>query len=204
MKLEFKLKYLFFLIKKRKFKTSFNYLFVLTVYFLWQFKPAGKLILNKISPRIDKNMYPPFIKVESTTICNLDCSICEHTYWKEPPKNMSFTEFKKIIDQFSSLRWVGLVGIGSSFLNRDFLKMVEYLKMRSTIVEITDTFNHLSKEDLKKLVEIGPDTLFVSIYGGTEESYRKVCTKGDYHKVINNIKTLVNIKKAPAGAKFSV
>jgi MoaA/NifB/PqqE/SkfB family radical SAM enzyme len=109
---------------------------------------------------------------------------------------MSFEEFKTIVDQFPKLKWAGLTGIGSSFLNKDFLKMIRYLKERSVIVEIIDTFNApVNEKILRELIEIEPDILFVSIYGGSSETYNKICVGGNFDKVIENIRTFVRLKK---------
>jgi MoaA/NifB/PqqE/SkfB family radical SAM enzyme len=109
---------------------------------------------------------------------------------------MSFEEFKTIVDQFPKLKWAGLTGIGSSFLNKDFLKMIRYLKERSVIVEIIDTFNEpVNEKILRELIEIGLDILFVSIYGGSKETYEKVCVGGNFDRVIENIRTFVLLRK---------
>lgn len=193
MKLSLRVRYLWFYLKKRKFKTLYNFAWV---YIFWWTKPIRKFLLNKLFPLLRIDPYPPFIEIEPTTACHLKCIMCEHTYWSEPPKNMSFEEFKSIIDQFPKLKWAGLTGIGSSFLNKDFLKMVKYLKERSVIVEVIDTFNEpVNEKILKELIEIQPDILFVSIYGGSNESYNKVCVGGNFNRVIENIKAFVNLKK---------
>ena len=66
------------------------------------------------------------MEIEVTTRCNLKCIICEHTYWDEPNRDMSFEQFKGIVDQFPKLKWIGLTGIGESFINKDFMKMLRY------------------------------------------------------------------------------
>ena len=121
---------------------------------------------------------------------------CEHTYWKEPPKQMSFKEFKHIFDQFKNPKWLGLTGIGSSYLNKDFHKMVAYAKSKGTIVELMDHFAHFKDDNqIKELLEIGPDFQFVSTYGATKNSFEKVCVGSNFEKIEQNIKTFVKLKK---------
>lgn len=192
MNLSLRARYLAFYLRKRKFTTLYNFIWV---YILWWSKPTRKFFLNKLFPLLGIDLYPPFIEIEPTTACHLKCVICEHTYWSEPPRTMSFEEFKSIIDQFK-LKWAGLTGIGSSFLNKDFLKMVRYLKQKSVIVEVIDTFNEpMNEKTLKELIEAQPDILFVSIYGGSNETYNEVCVGGNYSKVQENIRTFVRLKK---------
>jgi len=193
MRLSLRIKYLWFYLKRQKFKTIYNYAWVYT---LWWSKPIRKFLLNQLFPLLGVDIYPPFIEIEPTTVCHLRCIMCEHTYWREPPRNMSFEEFEMIVDQFPKLKWAGLTGIGSSFLNKDFLKMIRYLKERSTIIEIIDSFNKpVNEEILKELIKIEPDILFVSIYGGSKETYERICVGGNFDVVLENIKMFVRLRK---------
>ena len=121
---------------------------------------------------------------------------CEHTYWTEKPRNMKFEEFKRIFDQFGRLKWIGLTGIGSSYLNPDFHKIVRYCKSKGTIVELMDHFaNFRDEKQIKELLEISPDFQFVSIYGATKKTSDSICVGSDFDTVIKNVKTFVRLKK---------
>ncbi|MGV8151727.1 MAG: SPASM domain-containing protein [Candidatus Nanoarchaeia archaeon] len=121
---------------------------------------------------------------------------CEHSYWKEPSINMSFSDFKKIFDSFGKPKWLGLTGIGSSYLNKDYHKMLAYAKSKGTIVEVFDHFAHFKNDgEIKELIKIGPDFQFISTYGATKKSFEKVCVGSDYAKIEENIKKFVSFKK---------
>jgi len=178
------------------FKIKEIYYILFWIYPFWWNKKTASFFLNKFFPKIGIDLFPPFLEIEPTTVCNFRCKTCEHTYWKEPSKNMTFEEFKKIFDQFRKPKWLGLTGIGSSYLNKDFHKMLAYAKSKGTIVEVMDHFSHFKNEEqIKELLEIGPDFQFVSIYGGTKQTSDNVCIGSDYKKVIENVKTFVKLKK---------
>lgn len=189
----FKIKHLLHYLRKGKIKELYNYTWI---YALWWSDPLRRIILNKFLPFLKIDLYPPFIEIEPTTFCNLKCIMCEHTYWNEPQRNMAFEEFKEIVDQFPKLKWAGMTGIGSNFLNKDYLKMLEYLKSRSVLVEVIDEFNPpVNKGILKKLIEIEPDILWTSIYGWSKKTYENVAVGGNFSKVVENIKTFVQLRK---------
>lgn len=166
------------------------------VYPLWWNKKTASFLLNKFFPKLGIDLFPPFLEIEPTTVCNFHCICCEHTYWKEPSENMAFEQFKKIFDDFGKPKWLGLTGIGSSYLNKDFHKMLEYAKSKGTIVEVMDHFAHFKdNEQIKELIEIGPDFQFVSTYGASKKSFEKVCVGSDYDRIKENIKTFVKLKK---------
>ena len=192
-KIIFQLKYLFYLIRKRKFKTLYNYLWV---YPLWIFYPLRTFIIAKVFKFLKYNPYPPFVEIEPTTFCNLRCKMCEHTYWLEPNRHMSFEEFKQIVDQFPKLKWAGLTGIGESLLNSDFLKMVKYLKETSNpIVEVIDNFLLLKKDITTQLIKYGVDEMFCSMAGATKETYQRIMDGSNLDTVLKNIKDFDTAKK---------
>ena len=140
-------------------------------------------------------MNPKYIEIEVTTRCNLKCRICEHSYWDEPAIDMTFEQFKSIVDQFPDLVWIGLTGIGESFLNKDFLKMLEYIKKKNVFIELYDSFFYLDKDMIKKLVDLGVDRIIASVDAATKETYEKIRKGSNYEKVWNNIVTFDRYKK---------
>ncbi len=177
----------------RRFKEIKN---MFWVYPLWWNRKTAAFLLNKLFPKLGIDLFPPFLEIEPTTACNFRCVCCEHTYWHEKPKNMTFEQFKKIFDDFGKPKWLGLTGIGSSYLNRDYHKMLVYAKSKGTIVEVFDHFAHFKNDNqIKELIEIGPDFQFISTYGASKKSFEKVCKGSNYKRIEKNLKTFVRLKK---------
>jgi len=139
--------------------------------------------------------YPQYIEVETTTTCNLRCRICEHTYWDEPARNMTFDQFRYVVDQFPDLKWIGMTGIGESFCNPDFLRMVEYVKSRGVYVELYDSFYYIDDDGARRLVELGVEKIFASIDGATKLTYEAIRRGSDFDRVWDNVKRLDKWKK---------
>jgi len=193
MPLKHKLKMFSNFVLSGRFREIYN---MFWVYPLWWNRKWAYNIMNKILPTFGIDLFPPFLEIEPTTICNFRCVCCEHTYWKEPAKNMSFEQFKKIFDDFGRPKWLGLTGIGSSYLNPDYHKMLRYAKSRGTIIEVFDHFAHFKNDNqIKELIDIGPDFQFVSMYGASKKSFEKVCIGSDFNKITKNLKTFVRLKK---------
>jgi len=146
-------------------------------------------LLYKVAP------IPSYIEVEVTTKCNLRCKMCEHTYWKEPSIDMTFKQFKYIIDQFPNLKWIGLTGIGESFINKDFMKMLEYVKSKDIYVELYDTFFFINENKARKIIELGVDRIFASIDATTKETYESLRVGSNYDRVWKNVKKFNDLKK---------
>ncbi len=185
----------------KKLGTEKNLRYVLNLYlfdFLWN-SAAGRYLVRMSGGRIPR--YPVFLEIEVTTRCNLKCLICEHTYWKEPSRDMSLEQFRSIVDQFRPLCWIGLTGIGESFINPAFLKMLEYVKRRKVFVELYDTFYFIDRRTASKLIDLKVDKMFVSLDAATKETYERIRCGSDFERVIGNIRTLLELKKE-RGARY--
>ncbi len=193
MGLKHKLKLFSNYIKAGRIREIFN---MFWVYPLWWNHDLSAFLLNRFLPGLGIDLFPPFLEIEPTTICNFRCRCCEHSYWKEPSKNMTFEEFKKIFDSFGMPKWLGLTGIGSGYLNPDYHKMLAYAKSKGTIIEVFDHFAHFKNdEQIKELIEIGPDFQFVSIYGATKKTSEYISRGSDFNKTIRDIRKFVELKK---------
>lgn len=140
--------------------------------------------------------YPRQLEIEVTTACNLRCTICEHTYWTEKPRHMSFDEFKQIVDQFPGLRWCGMTGIGSGFLNPDYMRMLRFLKEeRHCFVEFFDHFLMMDADRAKELIRMGINKIWVSLESASRESYNSIRVGSDFDTVLANLRTMMRCKR---------
>jgi len=165
-------------------------------YGLWELPrhiPYAPLLVNRYIK------YPPFLEVEVTTRCNLKCTMCEHTYWDEPGRDMPFEKFKFILDQFPNLKWIGLTGIGESFLHEDFIKMLRLVRSRGILVELYDTMFYVDNDVAKELVKLGIYRFFFSLDAATEETYKKIRIGSNFDRVVGNI---VGLAQAKGNGKY--
>lgn len=182
-----KIKRVLFLLGKKGLRYTFNY-----IYFSLLFgtkNPFLVKLLYWLEP------YPSFLEVEVTTRCPLKCLFCERTYWQEPNRDMTFQEFKGIIDQFPRLKWIGLTGIGESFVNQDFLKMLRYVKGKNIFVELYDNFFLVEEKTARALIEMGIDKIFISLDAATKETYEKIRVGSNFERVIDNLKNFLRQKR---------
>ena len=64
-----------------------------------------------------------------------------------------------------------MTGEGSGFLNKDFLKMIEYARSRDISVNFVDEFDFLDEINSRKLVELGVNCIWISMDGAIKETY---------------------------------
>lgn len=142
--------------------------------------------------------FPWFIQVENTTRCNLACEMCEHNILSNKTKAMSFEQFKHIFDSvmrgnplarlFPRLLLFDLTGIGESLMNKDFLKIVGFLKSKGATVTFTTNATLLNDDISKKIIKTGVDVVFFSVDGASKETYEKIRVGGNFEEVKENIR----------------
>lgn len=188
--MDYKVKKIYNMLRYKGIKCTYNYLWYQLLY-AHQGWLANLLWIKGFPYTVH---HPRLVEIEVTTRCPLKCPICEHTYWDEPPRDMSFEEFKMIVDQFPKLKWIGLTGIGESFVNKDFIKMLEYVKSKKIYVELYDPFFLIEEKNAGGLVKLGVDKIFVSLDAATKGTYEKIRVGAKFENVIGNIKRFLQIR----------
>lgn len=184
------------MLKYKGLAYTYNYLWYQILYAHQGF--LADLLWNKCFPLFVHS--PRLLEIEVTTRCNLRCLICEHTYWNEAPRDMAFNEFKKIVGQLPKLKWIGLTGIGESFINPDFLKMLSYAKSKNIYVELYDPFLLIDERISAELVNLGVDKIFISLDASSAGTYNKIRAGSSFDRVTGNIKRFIELRqksKAP-------
>ena len=81
------------------------------------------------------NADPVCLYLETTNRCNLLCTTCPRTYADlEPPADMSWELFTRIVDQIPDIARAVLHGVGEPMLVKELPRMIRYLKERGAYV----------------------------------------------------------------------
>ncbi|HAG14898.1 MAG TPA: radical SAM protein [Bacteroidales bacterium] len=163
------------------------------------FRLYGSFYFSRITRKAVHWGMPWSISIEPTTACNLSCPECPSGLKKftRPTGNMSFENFKIIIDRQSKyLIWLILYFQGEPFLNTHFFEFVRYAKKKRIFTTTSTNGHYLSKSLAQKTVESGLDQLIISLDGLDSATYKKYRIGGNFEKVMDGIKNLVEAKKA--------
>jgi MoaA/NifB/PqqE/SkfB family radical SAM enzyme len=192
-----------YLVRNRSLRETYNFFYTRV------FVPAGegsqrlfyqvpgvKWLIKKFPDLVP---FPTYIELEPTTVCNKHCIHCEFTYWspvEQVKRHVTLEEFKHMMDQMPQVRWTNITGEGSAFLNKDYVQMIRYLyeKHRSSIWlvdHLTDIpFDFLEKEVLPYIHGI-----YVSIDGGTKETYEKIKVGCHWDNLLENLRKIIEYKR---------
>jgi MoaA/NifB/PqqE/SkfB family radical SAM enzyme len=147
-----------------------------------------------LRPPLPRSLY-----LETTSRCNSLCETCILTFGgREPRKDLSWGEFRRVVDQFPVLERVLLHGIGEPLLNRDLIPMIAHLKARGVAVLFNSNVITLGPKLRGALIESRLDELRVSLDATTRETYARVRGVDAYDKVVANLDGLARAKREAA------
>jgi MoaA/NifB/PqqE/SkfB family radical SAM enzyme len=148
------------------------------------------------------NKPPVCLYLEVTNRCNLLCTTCPRTYAElEPPADMSWQLFTRIVDQVPNLARAVLHGVGEPMLVKDLPRMVRYLKERGAYVLFNTNGTVLNEKNGRALIAAGLDELRVSLDASTPESYIKVRGKDYFRRILKNVKAFRAMQEREGHAK---
>ena len=131
---------------------------------------------------------PVCLYLEITNRCNLLCDTCPRTFEElEPPADMSWELFTRIVDQIPNIARVVLHGVGEPMLVRDLPRMVRYLKDRGTYVLFNTNGTLLQPKKFQALIDTGLDELRVSLDAADRASYLRVRGKDFFNRIVRDV-----------------
>jgi MoaA/NifB/PqqE/SkfB family radical SAM enzyme len=153
-----------------------------------------------VRPPLPRSLY-----LETTSRCNSLCETCILTFGgREPQKDLSWPEFRRIVDQFPALDRVLLHGIGEPLLNRDLPRMVAHLKAREATVLFNSNAITLGARLGQALIDAGLDELRVSLDASTPQTYARVRGVDAFAKVIANLEGFASLRRDARAARPKV
>lgn len=141
---------------------------------------------------------PAVLNIDVTNACNLKCPFCPTGMGTlgRPTGRMSMEQFQAIIDELGThLFMVNFYIYGDPLLHKNIYEMIEYASSQRIATSLSTNFNIFSKEDALQMVGSGLDYLTLSIDGASQDTYAKYRVGGDFDRVMENLHTLLRVRK---------
>lgn len=142
---------------------------------------------------------PYVLIIDPINICNLKCPLCPTGLGVEgrAKGRMSFDLFKRIIDELGDYAMtVVMHNWGEPMLHDEIFEMISYAGRKGAKTILSSNLNLFDEHKARRLVESGLTRLIVSLDATTSETYSKYRIGGDFDRVLENMKCLVNVKRA--------
>jgi hypothetical protein len=134
-------------------------------------------------------LFPKYIQIETTILCNGNCVFCPQNELTRRPVYMEERVWKKIIDESS----------GRGVIYRPFLVNEPYIDHRlgeiircirqdkTAKIELNSNGHFVSRELVTETLEAGIDWMRFSVDGFSEETYKKSGRGINYYKVVDDV-----------------
>lgn len=140
---------------------------------------------------------PVCLYLETTNRCNLLCTTCPRTFEQlEPPADMSWHLFTRIVDQFPRIARVVLHGVGEPMMVKSLPRMVRYLKERGSYVLFNTNGTLLTERKGRELIAAGLDELRVSLDAAEPRTFLTVRGKDLFDRIVRNVSAFTALQRA--------
>ncbi len=144
---------------------------------------------------------PVCLYLEVTNRCNLLCETCPRTFEElEPPQDMPWELFTRIVDQVPEVARVVLHGVGEPMLVRDLPRMIRYLKARGTYVLFNTNGTLLAPKKHQEIIATGLDELRVSLDAAEAATFLKVRGKNMFDRIVRNVSAFTALQRETGAA----
>ena len=130
--------------------------------------------------------------VETTNICNANCSFCGYRFMKRPKATMKFNIYEKAIEEFAingggNLNFTPTVG--DPLVDT---QIIPKIKLARKFKQIRDIFLYtngilLDRTGYDTILKSGLTRLAISTFIGSAEGYHRFYGSSQYNKVVRNI-----------------
>ncbi len=147
-------------------------------------------------------MSVPFLHIEPTNRCNLDCVMCTRRELKRFGC-MSLEKLKHIVDQVPGLEAVKLQGMGEPMLNPEIVPMMRYLRANSIRAYTAMNGTVLPAEGVDELLRV-VNRIEYSIDTLDPDEYRRIRGDGEIEIVLENLKLICRAREKNPDVMISI
>jgi MoaA/NifB/PqqE/SkfB family radical SAM enzyme len=145
---------------------------------------------EQIAPERDAHAATPpvCLYLEVTNRCNLLCETCPRTFEElEPPADLAWPLFTKIVDQLPGLKRAVLHGVGEPMLVKNLPEMIRYLKQRGAYVLFNTNGTLLRPSKFQDIIDTGLDEMRVSLDAADAKTYLQVRGKDFFNRIVRDV-----------------
>ena len=139
--------------------------------------------------------------IELTPLCNFGCKFCYSRLSPEQLKERNtkvrgFDEWKRCLDELAEMNCMTVAFTGGECtLHPDFVALYRYAYEKGFLINVFTNASYITDEILETFRQMPPSRIYVTVYGDTPETYKKITGNADYCDIVkNNVKRLASMK----------
>lgn len=149
--------------------------------------------------RIDVRGRPYILFLDPCNYCNLRCPLCPTGLndLQRDQAMLSVEHFKRYFNPHAEYLFeVILHNWGESFINKNVYEMIKYAQSKNVGTNISSNFVIVNSDDIDRILDSGLEYLIISLDGTDKKSYNKYRLRGDFDRVVANVRELIRRRNA--------
>jgi radical SAM protein with 4Fe4S-binding SPASM domain len=159
--------------------------------------PSTEEYLRQFNAKTEQLRTPLSGSIDLTHACNLRCVHCyigrQSPGEKLRSQEMSTTKLLSVVDEITDAGCFEIILTGGEpLMRKDFTDIYRHIKLNGILVTVFSNGTLISDRILDLFGELPPQTIEISLYGATEETYEKITgVAGSFRKCISGIERLI-------------
>lgn len=139
--------------------------------------------------------WPRTIELPVAGNCNLRCEMCSLAHGAPTYPFWTLADIQPFKEFFKYADLVNPTGVGEPLMGREFFPMLEEFKRDGAKVGFYTNATLLNESKARRLVELGVDTVNVSIDGATPETFERIRRPAKFDTVVGNVRRLIALRR---------
>jgi len=134
--------------------------------------------------------------LELTNHCNMDCTFCPYGHQTRAQGYLDFELLKKIVDELvreNISNTIELTGYGEPLMNPDWYRICKYIIDSGLKLNITTNGIVLTESTTKKILELNPEDIIISLQTPDEESFKIRKTSMKFDAYVKRLKRFIEL-----------
>ncbi|MBN1335811.1 MAG: radical SAM protein [Deltaproteobacteria bacterium] len=148
---------------------------------------------------------PAALGIDVSDVCDLACAVCSRVIHRDPRAVpvLDLERFRAIYDR-ARPAYLLLSGYGEPLLAPDLPRMVAHAAADGAVSTVITNGMHLDGDRARQLLDAGLAKVKVSIDAADPESYQRLRSGGDFHRVLANVRAFLDLRDRHPRARAQV
>jgi radical SAM protein with 4Fe4S-binding SPASM domain len=138
--------------------------------------------------------FPNRCYLEVTNQCNLRCHMCGQSWFEGKRSYIPDEILEKVKELYPYMDEISVFGFGESLVDKRFFDILAMIPRRIQTRYVSNGIL-MNRDAAEKMIELELKDLNISIDAACEETFVFVRAQKGFERIINNIKTLMELKK---------
>lgn len=146
------------------------------------------------SGRDELKSYPPYLWMDISSVCSVECRFCKYTHEQLPVVNLTLDQIKRI-EWLKYVKWLNLTaGTAEAITNPQFLPIFDYLRTTFPDMHIQFLTNGRTLNERVLNAIVGRlDKIHISMNASSREDYERIIASGNWNQFSSNMAAMKRI-----------